>query len=76
MIQKYLNSTPPSSLLPLAVAGELARGVRTDCTAIIIMEFPCNASVDDVLGRACRVVAGNVRDAPLPAVGRGVDVPV
>ena len=40
---------PPSPLLPLAtVAGELARGVRTDCTAIIIMEFPCNASVDDV----------------------------
>jgi hypothetical protein len=40
------------------------------------MEFPCNASVDDVLGRACWVVAGDVRDAPLPAVGRGVDVPV
>ena len=29
---------PPSPLVPLTVAGELARGVRTDCTAIIIME--------------------------------------
>ena len=41
---------PSLPLIPLAVVGELARGVRTDCTAIIIMEFPCNASVDDVLG--------------------------
>ena len=43
---------PPFPLQPLAVAGELARGAQTDCIAIIIMEFPCNASVDDVLDRA------------------------
>jgi hypothetical protein len=46
------RAVPPSPFIPLAVAGELARGVRTDCSAIIFMKFPCNASVDDVLGRA------------------------